>query len=211
MTLIDETYFTTVGGVVIGQLGQQLVRDKVLNYVAKYEPRILSTLLGVVMYNEFSAWLAAPDATQRWIDLRDGVDYTDIHGELKHWPGLGNKSESAIANYVYYWYVRSDAIYLSGSGSAVSVNENSNRVSPFALQSTAWNEMVRLNYELFDYLRVNVLVYPEWPLYKLQWVLRQYHHREYDWAYILYNYYGCRGGRHKDLYSFFKNINPAGI
>ena len=149
MVIIDYTYFA--GDINIAQLGQQAVQDNLQVFIEKYEPSLLQELLGYQLYTDFIAGLEVDPIDQKWIDLRDGVEYTGKHGKTK-WIGLANKKRSLIANYVYYQYMRGEAEITVGSGVVTPDVENATRVSPINLQVRAWNEMVDLNIELLKYL-----------------------------------------------------------
>lgn len=148
----------------IPQLGHLAVQSKVNTYINRYEPRFLTDLLGKTFYDAFTVGLAAPAPEQRWLDLKNGKTYTDTDGNTFVWEGLANATTkiSAVANYVYYWYTRSDSAFSTGSGEVVPEVENGTRASFVHKQVQAWNEMVRLNYACLHFLQVNKDVYPEW-------------------------------------------------
>lgn len=157
MPIIDLTYF--IGDINIAQLGQAAVQEKVGAYIDKYEAIFLRRLLGYSLSKQFLEGLQAPTVEQKWLDLRDGAEYTGKDGHLKKWTGFTDKSASSIANYVYFEYTRSEARFLVGSGAITPKTENAVRVSPIDLQVFAWNEMVRLNYELYAFLKAKEDVY----------------------------------------------------
>lgn len=172
MPLIDRTYF--IGEINLPNTNQTAVQENIDYLISKREPELLTQLFGYGMYKAFIAGLQEDPVPQRWIDLRDGVDYTDTDGEERHWMGLVAKvdepKESLIANYVYYWFLRKEATQTSGVGETVTKTENSVRTSPVAKQVRAWNEMVTWIGELFNFLQVKKADYPEWkPVDSCQW------------------------------------------
>jgi hypothetical protein len=163
MPLIDRTYF--VGEINLPNTNQTAVQENIDFLISKREPELLIALFGYEMYKAFTTGLTEDPIPQRWVDLRDGVDYQD--GDvLRHWMGLvavdGEVKESLIANYVYCWYMRKEATQTSGVGEVATKTENSARVSPMAKQVRAWNEMVDWIAELFNFLQVKKEDYPEW-------------------------------------------------
>lgn len=163
MPLIDRTYF--IGEINLPNTNQLAVQEILDFLISKREPELLTQLFGYEMFKAFTAGLTEDPVPQRWVDLRDGVDYQD--GDvLRHWMGLvaidGEPKESLIANYVYYWFTRKEATQTSGVGEVATKTENSVRVSPIAKQVRAWNEMIDWIAELFNYLQVKQDEFPEW-------------------------------------------------
>jgi len=175
MPLIDRTYF--IGEINIPNTNQPAVQENIDYLIKKREPELLTQLFGYEMYKAFTTGLAAPTPEQRWLDLRDGVDYTDTDGLSRRWMGLVTKEaadpkQSLIANYVYYWFTRKEATQSSGVGEVVTKTENSKRVSPISKQVRAWNEMVNWIWELYDYLEAKEADYPELEARnKCQWTI----------------------------------------
>ena len=83
--LIDTSYF--FGDILIGQLSEQSVQDKVNWFINQYEPEILRGLLGYETYNKFMIGLAQGSIEAKWMDLLSGAEYTD-QGILRKWDGL---------------------------------------------------------------------------------------------------------------------------
>lgn len=78
----------------------------------------------------------------------------------------GQPSQSCIANYVYYWYMRSLATQTTGTGEMQAQVENAKTVTARAKMVSAWNEMSEwvkeMNYYLQQSNSSQVPVYPEW-------------------------------------------------
>lgn len=171
MPLIDRSYF--IGEIDIPNTNQVAVQENLDYLISKREPELLMALWGYAMYKAFLAGLLLDPVPQRWIDLRDGVDYTH-DGEQRHWMGLisktGEPKESLIANYVYYWYTRKKATQTSGVGEVATKTENSVRISPIAKQVHAWNQMVQWIWDMDYFLDEKKADYPELkPVNQCQW------------------------------------------
>lgn len=158
--IIDTSYF--FGDILIGQLSEQAVQDKVNWFINQYEPEILRGLLGYETYKLMSA--ETPE--QRFVDIKTGKEYTDEKGILRKWDGLVSGKISLIAYYVYYWYQRSQSTTTSGTGEGKTQTQNAIPISAMDKMASAWNKMVTLNEELYCFLNTKKDVYTEW----------------YDWA-----------------------------
>lgn len=157
--IIDTSYF--FGDILIGQLSEQSVQDKLGWFINQYEPEILRGLLGYETYKLMNE--TTPE--QRFTDLKTGKEYTDETG-LRKWEGLVSGKISLIAYYVYYWYQRSQTTTTSGTGEGKTQTQNAIPVSAMDKMASAWNKMVSLNKELYLFLNAKKDVYTEW----------------YDWA-----------------------------
>lgn len=162
MALIDKTFF--VIDCSIAQLGQPTVVAKLTAYINRYEPQFLATLLGLQFYNDFKLGLLADPVEQRWSELRDGKEYTDVNGNLFKFEGVASSTTkiSPIANYVYYWFTRNQATFSTGSGELAPDLENGTRADASEKLAYAWNEMVKLNFSVIHFLETNKTTYPEW-------------------------------------------------
>lgn len=158
--LIDNAYF--FGDCSIGQLSEASVQGKLSWLIQQYEPEYL---LGVLGYNTMKAFLAGllvNPIDPIWTALLAGTEYTDVNGRPRKWRGLLTAKVSPIAYYVYYNYQKSQATNTAGTGETVLNTENSIMVSPAQKMVTAWNKMVHINRELFDFLFTNQKDYPDW-------------------------------------------------
>lgn len=98
--LIDQSYF--VGPLTIAQLGEKSVRDSLQTFIDRWEPIIMEAALG---YDFYHAFLDGLDVTsdevieQRWLDLLNGVVYTDLSQIKRKWVGFagGDNTLSTIA------------------------------------------------------------------------------------------------------------------
>lgn len=86
MSFIDRTYFA--GDLHIAQLQQTPVQEKLDFFISIYEPECCRKLFGYEFYTEFSNGLLESSPEQKWLDLRDGVEFTGYNGRIKKWMGL---------------------------------------------------------------------------------------------------------------------------
>lgn len=83
--IIDTSYF--FGDILIGQLSEQSVQDKVNWFINQYEPEILRGLLGYETYSKLMLALSQGSVEAKWMDLLTGAEYT-YQGVLRKWNGL---------------------------------------------------------------------------------------------------------------------------
>lgn len=168
--LIDKSYF--YGDVLIAQkTGDE---GNINRFIQECEPEILQALLGYSLYKAFLAALLlevgpvpgpAVLLEQRFIDLRNGKEYTGLDGQLTKWKGLiftdNTAKRSLIANYVYFKYTANEATITTGTGEKIGDAANSSAGSPRKKMANAWNKMQQMNMELRNYLLSYPLIYPE--------------------------------------------------
>lgn len=123
------------------------------------EPEVLTKLLTFTFYRLFRDGLAATTPEQRWLDLRDGKEWTN-DGGTTYFDFVGLKK--LAAQYIYFYYQRKEATQTTGVGEAVNKTENATRISPIQKQVTAWNDMVEMVKQAYHYLNQNEAIYPEW-------------------------------------------------
>lgn len=153
---IDTTYFRST----LSLNASSVELTAVLNeYIVRYENEFLDKALGY----QLAQLLRATPAEQRFIDLLQGKEYTYNDATYK-WQGLANSTTKAspIANYVYCQYVRNTAVILMPTGAQTATTENASRVDPTDKIVFAWQDMARVNMEMYHYLTSNNLVYPEY-------------------------------------------------
>lgn len=174
MALIDLTYF--VGPLNIPNTTElQEVANEVNWYINKYEPEFLQNALGYPLYKAYQA----DKENQRFKDIIEGAEYTDIYGNIAKWSGLiqevkpavpasGNtpatpaQKVSVIANYVYYWRQRSNTTQSTGIGEVRPDGDNSQTVSPRQKMISSLNEIHYKVKELVAFLEAKQDVYTEW-------------------------------------------------
>lgn len=159
--LIDRTYF--IGEINIVNSTKPEVSSLLDHFINKYEKDLLTSVLGLTLYNSFTAGLAEPVVDQKWTDLKTGATYT-CGDTQKHWRGIltASPNESMIANYVYYWYVRNNHTQTAAMGEVKASNENSVMANPSLKMVRAWNEMSCWIREMVDYLNAKKDDYPDW-------------------------------------------------
>jgi hypothetical protein len=160
MATIDTSYF--YGELSIAQISQAEIAASLQIIIDSREDELLLKLLGYELYKAYKAGVIA--TTQKYIDIRDGKEYTDRNGNLTKWVGLkfaiGTAKKSLIANYVYWHYLTDNASFTTGSGEKktdLAIN-----VSPDMKMIRAWNEMVNWNIELHEFLMTKISDYPEY-------------------------------------------------
>ena len=158
--IIDKSYF--FGELLIAQLSETSVQDKVANFIDIYEREFLEGILGYVSYKDF---IDNPNS-QKWVDVRYEKEYVDEYGIPRKWKGLkfttGTINQSPIANYVYYWYQRSQLTNTGGVGEVKTKSENSYPAIPKWKMENAWNNMVDSVIELYSFMRANQVTYSDW-------------------------------------------------
>lgn len=160
MPTIDTSYF--FGDLKIAQISQPEVAASLNAAIEKKEDELLNRLLGYSLYKDYKAGLIAN--TQIYKDIRDGKEYTDLNGQLTKWVGLaftsGTIKRSLIANFVYYHYLKDNDSFTTGSSekkTGLAIN-----VSPEKKMNDSWNEMVKWNISLDEFLKINLLLYPQY-------------------------------------------------
>jgi len=82
---------------------------------------------------------------QKWIDLVNGKEYTVNDIKFK-WKGLiyslGTYKGSLLADYVYSFWIESQASYMTGVGDAKANPKGANNVNPTQRYVTTWNDFV---------------------------------------------------------------------
>jgi hypothetical protein len=146
MSLIDTTYF--VGDINVPLSSNTDLNTAFTESITRYENAILKRLLGYDLWKEFIDGIAEDEVEQKWIDLRDGAEFTfDFYGNTvsTKWNGLINSDKiSLIAYYVYCKHRLANDTHYTGIGEVKSKGENSNAVSSLSKQVWAFNSMVAL-------------------------------------------------------------------
>lgn len=157
MAVIDTSYF-------FGELSISQPTATLQMMIDSREPELLTKLLGYELNKNYTAGIAAGSPAQKWLDLRDGKEYTTASGTLTKWSGLrftvGTAKKSLIANYIYWHYLNDNITFTTASGqkkSDLPIN-----AGPDAKMIRAWNEMVDWNFQLNAFLLANIVDYPEY-------------------------------------------------
>lgn len=162
-TLINSTFFQ--GRLEIAQKTQGAVSTSLQLLIDTLEPEYLDLVLGYELKRDYLIGIALGSPEAKWVNLRDGVEFTNRKGSLDKWPGFkfieGGMNRSPIANYVYYWYLRKQATATVGSGEKEINAENAENSNSLEKQVSAWAQMVVWNKKLVEYLYVNQETYPQ--------------------------------------------------
>jgi hypothetical protein len=86
MSLIDRTYF--VGELNIPNTNQAAIGSAVDLFIEQYEEKLLNEVLGYTLYKALKSGLQEVPVAQKWTDLIEGVEYTDINSKTRFWKGL---------------------------------------------------------------------------------------------------------------------------
>jgi hypothetical protein len=148
MSLIDNTYF--VGDIALPNLGE--VPNTFQDTMDRYEEESLKSLLGYQLYNAFIAGIAEETPDQKWLDLRDGVEFTfDFCGETitQKWNGLINAEKvSLISYYVYYQYRYENISTTTSINDVQGMPENATKVNDTRKMVYAWDKGLNLYGEI---------------------------------------------------------------
>ena len=121
--------------------------------IAKYETYFLRQMLGDDFYDMYAAGVTAE--TERWLDLQ---------GELYVENETLGVGFSPVANYVYCKFMQSQQSLTLVHGEAKARHENMEMFTPREKIVIAWNEMVRMINDLYNYLDENQSTYPEFDM-----------------------------------------------
>lgn len=165
MAFIDHTFF--VGEINIPNLSNEDVAERLTSFITYHEERLLRDIMGHPLWKAFSDGIAMGSPDQKWLDIRDGKQYTSLDGYPHQWDGLVYKTDSKIkksliANYVYWMWQRDNVSQTVAIGEVAAKAENSVVISPKVKMITAWNQMVDWIRELHYFLWSNPDTYPEW-------------------------------------------------
>lgn len=162
MALIDATYF--VRDINIPNTDNPTISEELVALINASEPPFLRELMGVELYNAFKAGIEAVTPDQKWLDIRDGKEYT-YQGTTVRWEGLRNSTlkQSLIADHVFVDWINTRVQQWSGTAVTISTSQdNSTAVSPATLMSRAWNSMTKSVESFYLFMEASEATYPEW-------------------------------------------------
>lgn len=162
MSLIDRTYF--IGELNIPGTDKTEVQERLDWFIAKYESELLLNIMGYRLYTDFAAGIAVLSPEQKWLDLKNGVQYTNKSNKPDNWKGMviATPKQSFIANYVYFFWMKDHASYTSTTGEVRNKPENAMNVWHGEKMVRAWNEMSSWVDQLIAYLNVKRDDYTGW-------------------------------------------------
>lgn len=131
-------------------------------FIDKYEPQLLSEVLGYTLAKDLLTAFNASETSGPEFDLWNGAEFTDKHGRANKWPGFLTVGWSLIANYIFCKWMEETASHNTGNGEKVSNSANATNVLVSTRMSNAWNEMVTLLLIMDDYLVQNANDYPDY-------------------------------------------------
>ena len=135
--LIDSSYF--LGPLTIAQLGQQPVIDDLNNFIDRYEPVIMEAALGYDFYQTFLTGIEVSSdeqIEQRWLDLLNGIAFTNLSQIKKRFAGFagGSNSQSLIASQ------RDDLTIYAGVTTGFAIGDNKFTIPSLA----AWEFQIEI-------------------------------------------------------------------
>jgi hypothetical protein len=125
-------------------------------FIDGYSEKCLIECFGYTLFAEVKlnseGQVAKDDAAQKWKDLIDGEIVTMEDGSKKRWRGINYKSISTasandmsfIANYVYFFYERSEYVTKSTTGDVTLTAAGSMPANAGYKTSIVWNMFVDL-------------------------------------------------------------------
>jgi hypothetical protein len=192
--LIDKTYFK-------GIISLQFSEDSddaatILSEFEYLENEYLDWALGFPLRKLFLEALDEDSPAQKWLDLRDGKDFTvtnrDGDDVTIRWNGLINSDKVSFLSYfLFAEYANFHNIRNTTTGSIVSKNENSEIVYPKKIINAAWNEGIKLYGTRIDdaNLKYQYFLKPsKREIIKKQWNQKSYDYYKEVLKGTLYNY-----------------------
>lgn len=92
--LIDRTYF--IGDLNIPNTSDAAVGSLLDWFIEKYEEKFLNDVLGYDLHKAFKAGMLEVTIPQKWTDLIEGVEYTDLQSNTRFWKGLVSQPPSIL-------------------------------------------------------------------------------------------------------------------
>lgn len=127
------------GEISIGQITQVDVQATVQLFIDEYEPVYLADMLGSDLASQLIEGLENPVPEEKWIKLSDIV-------------------RLPCAEFIYYWYQRSNFTQTVGVGEVISQTDNATRGASTDKMILIWNKMVRISRDIL--CRMDTSVYP---------------------------------------------------
>lgn len=153
-----------------GTLIDDEMSEEFAAYVTEKEPEILKKLLGLKLYNEFTEALLEDYPDDKWLELRDGVEYEHCKIDYE-WVGM----RKLLIPYIFAMWLRDNFDNYDENGVTLPKVENAEPVDPALRIVTAWNKFYKMageGYGLCDYNFKNSLYgfltvnkaekYPDW-------------------------------------------------
>ncbi len=166
MPIINNSYFNSER--IVPNLSYPEVSALLTDIIKVRETEYLTKALGYELFSLFVAGIAVPTPDTRYLNILNGVTFTNKFGQLQRFKGLKDEVNynSPIADYVYYYWLKYKHTQVSESGVVQSDNQNSKIVSGKHKACDAWNKMVDNTSVLCDYLALNSTLYPEFKWFR---------------------------------------------
>lgn len=122
------------------------------------EPWWMRYAFGDNFYILFRDGLAAGTPDQRWVNLRDGVEWA-YNSKNYIFDGV----RPLIRPYIFYHYLRSETSITTLQGQRQATSEHAEAISPAYVMQARWSEMIEGICKMYDFLSLSG-DYPEWEL-----------------------------------------------
>lgn len=154
MYLIDKTYFQGVLKIPnIDEMNSTALTN--LEELIDSEPRlILRNCLPTEQFTNLDSYIDQttgvldPSSPQKWLNLVNGIEYTNQYGTQSIWKGLiyseGKKKQSMLAWITYYYYLAQEVSFLSGVGEVRAEAKNAFCVNSTSRLTTTWNTFLSM-------------------------------------------------------------------
>lgn len=110
------------------------------NFITAKEEELLRDLLGTTLYDAYIAGISAGSPAQKWVDLRDGKNYT-YGGVTFHFAGL----DACLIPAIFALWVKETSDQFTASGTVRNAPVlNGTAVSPARRISEAWGRWLTL-------------------------------------------------------------------
>lgn len=141
--LIDSDYF--VGDIEIPNVDNTDVLANLNRVIDQTQKSELIYLLGYSLNKKFEDGLDEVSPAQKWLDLRDGADYTFTYNGTTYnmrWEGLKNTTDyiSLIAYFSFFNYMKNSLRLNTGDSITLTNTENGVRSENNYKLITAWNK-----------------------------------------------------------------------
>lgn len=175
MALINSSYF--VGPINIPNTNKTEISEQITFFAEKYENELLRDLFGYELSKNFTTGTEDfdPDGSnatvdQRYLDLIEGVDFTNRQNRPDRFEGL----PAIVANYVYWMLITNNQTQTVGLGEVAALSENAESASPAMKLVNAWNEMSDRIAKLYEFCLVKIATYPELNNYNYHQMINKY-------------------------------------
>ena len=142
------------GKIKIANTAQADVAADLNIFITDYEKEFLTLLLGTGLYADFIAGLAILPVDAKWTTLKETIG-------------------TAIANYIYWFYMRDNNTQTVAMGETKGKSANAGSALPDEKIIRAWNEMVEFCYKVVELINNNPTDYGDYYIenfYYLGWL-----------------------------------------